>query len=84
MLFALYLGDLKNLPVDHIGAAQNAEDGHYRNEDSAGSHPAIQIETDEKTETNAAGHGEADLQNDGEVLSPNAVFFIVEHRTGLF
>lgn len=61
MLFAFYLGDLKNLPVDHIGAAQNAKEGHYRDEDSAGSHPAIQIETDEKTETNAAGHGEADL-----------------------
>jgi hypothetical protein len=83
MLFAFFLGDLENLTIDHVCAAYNAQNCHDRYEDSAGSHPAIQIETDEKTETNAAGHGKADLQNDGEVLSPSTVFFIVEHRSGL-
>jgi len=61
MLFAFSLGDLQNLSVDHVGAAEHTAERHYRNEDSAGSHPAIQMETDEETETNAAGHGEADL-----------------------
>jgi hypothetical protein len=79
MVCVFSLSDLKNLPVDHVGAADNAAKRHDGNEDSAGAHPAIQLETDEKTETNATGHGEADLKNDGEVLSPNPVFFIVEH-----
>jgi hypothetical protein len=79
MVCVFSLSDLENLPVDHVGAAENAAKRHYGNEDSAGAHPAIQVETDEKTETNATGHGEADLKNDGEVLSPNPVFFIVEH-----
>lgn len=61
MLFAFSLGDLENLSVDHVGAAKDAKNCHDRDEDPAGSQPAIQIETDEKTETNAAGHGEADL-----------------------
>ena len=61
MLFAFFLGDLENLTIDHVCAAKDTENGHDRNEDSTGSHPAIQIETDEKTETNAAGHGETDL-----------------------
>ena len=83
MLCAFSLGDFENLPIDHVGAAEDAAKRHYRHEDSACAHPAIQVETDEKTETNAAGHGEADLQNDGEVLSPNLIFFVIEHRPGL-
>jgi hypothetical protein len=79
MLCAFSLGNLKDLSVDHVGATEDAEKRQYRDENAAGAHPAIQVKTDKKTETNAAGHGEADLQNDGEVFGPNPVFFIVEH-----
>jgi hypothetical protein len=61
MLFAFFLGDLEDLSIDHVGAAKDAEKRHDRDENSPGSHPAIQIETDEKTETNTSGHREADL-----------------------
>jgi hypothetical protein len=83
MLCAFSLGNLENLPVDHVGAAKYAAKRQHRNEDASGSHPAIQIKTDEKTETNASGHGKADLKNDGGVLSPMAVFLVVEQWPGL-
>jgi hypothetical protein len=68
------------LTVGNIGAADDSQDGEDRNENAFQFKPPVDVEPDEKAETDATGHGKADLHDDGEVFSPGPVFFVVEEH----
>jgi hypothetical protein len=71
-------GHFYNLAVNHVGAAGNPQQGENGDEHPFGAQPGIKGFTNEETKKNAAGHGEAELQYDGEVFDPGLVFLVVE------
>jgi hypothetical protein len=77
--FILILHNFKDLPVTHIGSADNAQQDEDRYEYSPGAEPSIQIIAHEKAEHDAAGHGQAQLHDKGDILRPGAVLFEIEH-----
>jgi hypothetical protein len=66
------------LPVYDIPPPHHTQDGEYHRYDPFGMQPSIDIQPDEKTETNASGHGQPDLHDNGKVFSPGPVFFIIK------
>jgi hypothetical protein len=70
--------DFHNLSVGDICAAQDTQNREYGDEDSFGLQPLIQLKTDKETKPDTTGHGQPQLHDDGEVLGPGAVFFVIK------
>jgi len=71
-----FVRDLKDLAVNRDAATddpQHRENGH---EDSPGSDPLVQVETEKKTKQDASSHGQADLHYNGKIFCPDPVFVI--------
>jgi hypothetical protein len=79
-IFLFVFHDLEYLTVYDVGAADDSQNGENRDEDAPQPKPFVDVESDEKTEADAPGHGEADLHDDGEVFRPGPVFFVIEEH----
>ena len=54
-------GDVDNLTINRNAAADDSQHNEDYDEKSLCTQPLVQVKSDEKTENNAAGHGQADL-----------------------
>ena len=59
------IDDFLELPVYDVGASGDTQYRKNHDQNAFSMQPAIQIQPDEKTETNAAGHGQPDLHDNG-------------------
>ena len=69
---------LEYLSIADIGATGDAEENENRGEYSPKSQPFIQIVPYKETKDDAAGHGQPQLHDNGQIFCPVSVFFIVE------
>jgi len=68
----------ENLPVHNVAAADNTEYRENGDEYAPSLQPAVDGQADEKAETDATRHGQADLKDDGQMFRPVPVFPIIE------
>jgi hypothetical protein len=76
----LIFENLDNLAVNRYGTTNDPQYGENGDKNASGPEPFIQIQSYKKTEDYTTRHCEADLHNNGKVLGPNAVFFVVENH----
>ena len=76
----LFFKVFEYLTVGDVSPAKDPQDSEDHDEDTFGAQTAVEIQSDEETKTDAADHGKAQLHNDGKILCPNPVFFIVENH----
>jgi hypothetical protein len=70
----------QDLSVANIGAAGNAQEDENRGEHPSKPYPFIQIMAHKETKNDAAGHGQTQLHDNGQVFCPVPVFFVVEQK----
>jgi hypothetical protein len=84
--------DFKDLSVADVGATGDAEKNENCGEYPFKSQPFIQVIPHKETKNDAAGHGQPQLHDNGQVFCPVPVFFIIEqtavsvliHRASFF
>ena len=76
--FVFRFCDFKYLSITDIGAAGNAKKNKNRGEYPFQSQPFVQIVPYKKTKNDAAGHGQSQLHDKGQIFRPIPVFLIVE------
>jgi len=70
--------DFKDLSVADVGTAGDAEKNEDRREYAVKTQPLVQAAAHEKAENNAAGHGQAQLHDNGQVFGPIPVSLVIE------
>jgi hypothetical protein len=76
--FFFILEDFHHLAVSHIRPPDHPEEGKDGHEYTPGAQPLIEMQTDEKTKNDAAGHRQPQLHYNGQVFSPCTVLFVIE------
>lgn len=78
-VFAFSLAhEFVDFPVNDVSAPRHTEKDEQSDEHAPGSQPLVDGPTDEKAEGDAPGHGQADLHDNGHILSPVPIFAIIE------
>jgi hypothetical protein len=73
-------GHIHYLAINRNPAADDAQYRENGDKDAFRIQPPVQVQSDQKTKNNTAGHGQTGLHDDMKALRPGTVFFIIENH----